>query len=106
MPCPSCHGTSHRHASDIRHGCLHNAARDCRLLTWQIGHVDLEHAHLGRGLCTQRMLYLIVTSLSGILVTQIFARPLPTCASQVLQVPSLQSYLMGILQLRATSRSF
>ena len=34
----------------------------------------------------------MVTSLFGTFATQIFARPLPTIASHVLHVPSLQSY--------------
>ena len=43
-------------------------------------------------------------TLFGILATQIFARPLPTLASHVLQVPSLQSYTIGTPDARATSR--
>ena len=38
------------------------------------------------------MLYLIVTSLPGAFAWQILTRPIPHCASHVLQMPSWQSY--------------
>ena len=38
------------------------------------------------------MLYLIVTSLPGAFAWQILTRPMPHCASHVLQMPSWQSY--------------
>ena len=48
----------------------------------------------------------MVTSLFGILVTQIFALLLPTFAKQVLHVPSWQSYLILMPVPRAMSLSF
>ena len=48
------------------------------------------------------ILYLIVTSLRGTFMTQI----LPIDDVHVLHVPSWQSYLIGIPEPRATSRSF